>query len=86
VTIDMHDNEIRKFRPVFVYANLENKKKLVQGLTEDRMKLIEELEKYRNVLSPFLINVLQTTIDQWEIEIHDWQEEIKKIEEEKESF
>lgn len=59
---------------------------LVQGLTEDRMKLIEELEKYRNVLSPFLINVLQTNIDQWEIEIHDWQEEIKKIEEEKESF
>ncbi|MFE4707848.1 hypothetical protein [Peribacillus simplex] len=82
----MHDNEIRKFRPVFVYANLENKKKLVQGLTEDRVKLIQELEKYRNVLSPFLINVLQTNIDQWEIEIHDWQEEIKKIEAEKESF
>lgn len=33
----MHDNEIRKFRSVFVYANLENKKKLVQGLTEDRV-------------------------------------------------
>ncbi|MGG1484253.1 hypothetical protein ABEI56_09310 [Peribacillus castrilensis] len=82
----MDDNEIRKFRPVFVYANLENKKKLVQGLTEDRVTLIQELEKYRNVLSPFLINVLQTNIDQWEIEIHDWEEEIKKIEAEKESF
>lgn len=82
----MDDNEMRKFRPVFVYANLESKKKLVQGLTEDRGKLIQELEKYRNVLSPFLINVLQTNIDQWEIEIHDWQEEIKKIEAEKESI
>ncbi|WP_268572468.1 hypothetical protein [Peribacillus frigoritolerans] len=40
----MDDNEIRKFRPVFVYANLESKKKLVQGLTEDRVKLIQELE------------------------------------------
>ncbi|MEY8754007.1 hypothetical protein AB9M93_05440 [Peribacillus frigoritolerans] len=50
------------------------------------MKLIQELEKYRNVLPPFLINVLQTNIDQWEIEIHDWEEEIKKIEAEKESF
>lgn len=39
----MDDNEIRKFRPVF-YANLESKKKLVQGLTEDRVKLIQELE------------------------------------------
>lgn len=82
----MDDNELRKFRPVFVYANLENKKKLVLGLTEDRVKLIQELKKYRNVLSPFLINVLQTNIDQWEIEIHDWQEEINKIEEEKKSF
>jgi hypothetical protein len=82
----MDDNELRKFRPVFVYANLENKKKLVQGLTEDRVKLMQELKKYRNVLSPFLINVLQTNIDQWEIEIHDWQEEINKMEEEKESF
>ncbi|MFJ7310198.1 hypothetical protein [Peribacillus frigoritolerans] len=45
----MDDNELRKFRPVFVYANLENKIKLVQGLTEDRMKLIQELKKYRNV-------------------------------------
>ncbi|WP_375088008.1 hypothetical protein ACDZ29_14205 [Peribacillus sp. RS7] len=82
----MDDKEIRKFRPVFVYANLENKKKLVQGLTEDRVKLIQELKKYRNVLSPFLINVLQTNLDEWEIEIHDWQEEIKKKEKEKESF
>ncbi|MFY0779426.1 hypothetical protein AB1K18_03785 [Peribacillus simplex] len=82
----MDDIEIRKFRPVFVYANLENKKKLVQGLTEDRVKLIKELKKYRNALSPFLINVLQTNIDQWEMEIYDWQEEIKKIEAEKESF
>ncbi|MEB2490898.1 hypothetical protein SOP93_06900 [Peribacillus frigoritolerans] len=48
--------------------------------------MIQELEKYRNVLSPFLINVLQTNIDQREIEIHDWQEEINKIEAEKESF
>ncbi|MEP9407456.1 hypothetical protein ABKP09_14140 [Peribacillus frigoritolerans] len=86
VTIDMDDNELRKSRPVFVYANLENKKKSVQGLTEDRVKLIQELKKYRNVLSPFLIDVLQTNIDQWEIEIHDWQVEINKIEEEKESF
>lgn len=38
----MDDKEIRKFRPVFVYANLENKKKLVQGLTENRVKLIQE--------------------------------------------
>ncbi|MDM5219588.1 hypothetical protein QUF86_01990 [Peribacillus sp. NJ11] len=82
----MDDKEIRKFRPVFVYTNLENKKKLVQGLTEDRVKLIKELKKYRNALSPFLINVLQTNIDQWEMEIYDWQEEIKKIEAEKESF
>lgn len=82
----MDDKEIRKFRPVFVYANWENKKKLVQGLTEDRVKLIKELKKYRNALSPFLINVLQTNIDQWEMEIYDWQEEIKKIEAEKESF
>ncbi|WP_185150858.1 hypothetical protein [Peribacillus simplex] len=58
----------------------------MQGLTEDRVKLLQELEKYRNIISPFLINVLQTNIDQWEIEIHDWQEEIKNIEEEKESF
>lgn len=65
---------------------MENKKKLVQGLTEDRVKLMQEPEKYRNVLSPFLINVLQTNIDQWEIEIHDWEEEITKIEAEKESF
>ncbi|MFJ7941212.1 hypothetical protein ACIQYG_22380 [Peribacillus sp. NPDC096622] len=50
------------------------------------MKLIQELKKYRNVLSPFLMNVLQTNIDQWEIEIHDWQEEINKIEEGKEYF
>lgn len=50
------------------------------------MKLIQELEKYRNVLSPFLINVLQTNIDQREIEIHDRQEEFNKIEVEKESF
>lgn len=50
------------------------------------MKLIQELEKYRNALSPFLINVLQTNIDQWETEIHDWQEEINKIEAGKESF
>ncbi|MEV5115099.1 hypothetical protein [Peribacillus frigoritolerans] len=57
---------------------MESKKKLVQGLTKDRVKLIQELEKYRNVLSPFLINVLQTNIDQREIEIHDWQEEINK--------
>jgi len=56
-TADMDDKEIRKFRPVFVYANLENKKKIVQGLTEDRVKLIQELKKYRNVLSPFLMNV-----------------------------
>ncbi len=35
----MIKEEIRKFRPVFVYANLENKKKLVHGLTEDRDKL-----------------------------------------------
>ncbi|WP_176474413.1 hypothetical protein [Peribacillus simplex] len=48
--------------------------------------MIQELEKYRNVLSPFLINVLQTNIDQREIGIHDWQEEINKIEAEKESF
>ncbi|MCU6603208.1 hypothetical protein OCO53_22470 [Peribacillus frigoritolerans] len=48
--------------------------------------MIQELKKYRNALSPFLINVLQTNIDQWEIEIHDWEEEINKIEEEKESF
>ncbi|MFJ7470950.1 hypothetical protein ACIQWI_20635 [Peribacillus frigoritolerans] len=82
----MDDNELRKFRPVFVYANLENKKKLVQGLTEDRLKLMQELKKYRNVLSPFLINVLQTNLDQWEIEIHDWQEEINQMEAEKESF
>lgn len=74
----MDDNELRKFRPVFVYANWENKKKLVQGLNGDRVKLIQELKKYRNVLSPFLINVLQTNIDQWEIEIHDWEEEKKK--------
>ncbi|UZD47612.1 hypothetical protein [Peribacillus frigoritolerans] len=78
VTTDIDVNELRKSRPVFVYANLENKKKSVQGLTEDRVKLIQELKKYRNVLSPFLINVLQTNIDQWEIEIHDWEEEIKK--------
>ncbi|WP_249599518.1 hypothetical protein [Peribacillus frigoritolerans] len=65
---------------------MESKKKLVQGLTEDRVKLIQELEKYRNVLSPFLINVLQTNIDQREIEIHDRQEENNKIEVEKESF
>ncbi|MDM5310899.1 hypothetical protein [Peribacillus frigoritolerans] len=78
VTTDIDDNELRKSRPVFVYANLENKKKSVQGLTEDRVKLIQELKKYRNVLSSFLINVLQTNIDQWEIEIHDWEEEIKK--------
>lgn len=58
----------------------------MQGLPEDRVKLIQELEKYRNVLSPFLINVLQTNIDQREIGIHDWQEEINKIEAEKESF
>ncbi|WP_249597541.1 hypothetical protein [Peribacillus frigoritolerans] len=48
--------------------------------------MIQELEKYRNVLSPFLINVLQTNIDQREIEIHDRQEENNKIEVEKESF
>ncbi|MDM5214287.1 hypothetical protein QUF94_23175 [Peribacillus sp. NJ4] len=74
----MDDKEIRKFRPVFVYANWENKKKLVQGLTEDRVKLIKELKKYRNALSPFLINVLQTNIDQWEMEIYDWQEQRKR--------
>lgn len=50
------------------------------------MKLIQELEKYRNVLSPFLINVLQTNIDQREIEIHDRQEENNKIEVEKRAF
>ncbi|WP_144550560.1 hypothetical protein [Peribacillus simplex] len=70
----------------FLYMQIWKVKKLVQGLTEDRVKLIQEFEKYRNSLSPFLINVLQTNIDQWEIEIHDWQEEIKNIEEEKESF
>ncbi|MGG4200595.1 hypothetical protein [Peribacillus frigoritolerans] len=70
----------------FLYMQIWKVKKLVQGLTEDRVKLIQELEKYRNVLSPFLINVLQTNLDQWEIEIHDWQEEIIKIEAEKESF
>ncbi|MEI2470423.1 hypothetical protein V8V75_12745 [Peribacillus frigoritolerans] len=48
--------------------------------------MIQELEKYRNALSPFLINVLQTNINQWETEIHDWNEEIKKIEAGKESF
>ncbi|MDM5357143.1 hypothetical protein [Peribacillus sp. ACCC06369] len=82
----MDDKEIRKFRPVFVSANLENKKKLVQGLTEDRVKLIKELKKYRNALSPFLINVLQTNLDEWEIEIHDWQEEIKKKKKRKRAF
>jgi hypothetical protein len=51
VTTDMGD-EILKFRPVFIYANWENKKKSVQGLTEGRVKLIQELKKYRNVLSP----------------------------------
>ncbi|MCK1993912.1 hypothetical protein [Peribacillus muralis] len=79
----MVDIEIRKFRPVFVYANLENKKRLVQGLTEDRDRLITELNNYSNALSPFLINVLQSNIDQWNIEIYDWQEEINKMEEDK---
>ncbi|MFD9628087.1 hypothetical protein [Peribacillus muralis] len=79
----MDENEIRKFRPVFVYANLENKKRLVQGLTEDRDRLIIELKNYSNALSPFLINVLKSNIDQWNIEIYDWQEEINKMEEDK---
>ncbi|MGE6379248.1 hypothetical protein [Peribacillus muralis] len=79
----MDENEIRKFRPVFSYANLENKKKLVRGVTEDRDKLIIELNNFRNVLSPFLINVLQANLDQWGVEIYDWQEEINKIEEDK---
>lgn len=62
----------------FLYMQIWKVKKLVQGLTEDRVKLMQGLEKYRNVLSSFLINVLQTNIDQWELEIHDWEEEIKK--------
>ncbi|WP_156775676.1 hypothetical protein [Peribacillus muralis] len=81
VTSDMDENEIRIFRPVFVYANLEKKKRLVRGVTEDRDRLIIELKNYSNALSPFLINVLKSNIDQWNIEIYDWQEEINKIEE-----
>ncbi|CAH0135228.1 hypothetical protein [Peribacillus simplex] len=70
----------------FLYKQIWKIRKKILGLTENRAKPIRKLGKYRNVLSPFLINDLQTNIDQWEMEIHDWEEELKKSEKEKESF
>ncbi|EHL78736.1 hypothetical protein [Bacillus smithii] len=64
-------------RKIYEYLSIEEKKEAVEKLREDLRKLKKEIDQNQDSFSSFILEILYSTRDKWNLEMEELEAEIK---------
>jgi hypothetical protein len=64
-------------RKIYEYLSIEEKKEAVEKLREDIRKLKKEIDQNQDSFSSFILEILYSTRDKWNLEMEELEAEIK---------
>ncbi|MGG1290994.1 hypothetical protein ABE218_06480 [Bacillus smithii] len=67
-------------RKIYEYLSIEEKKEAVETLREDLRKLKKETDQNQDSFSSFILEILYSTRDKWNLEMEELEAEIKNNE------
>ncbi|MED1489647.1 hypothetical protein [Bacillus smithii] len=67
-------------RKIYEYLSIEEKKEAVEKLREDIRKLKKEIDQNQDSFSSFILEILYSTRDKWNLEMEELEAEIKSKE------
>lgn len=67
-------------RKIYEYLSIEEKKEAVETLREDLRKLKKEIDQNQDSFSSFILEILYSTRDKWNLEMEELEAGIKSKE------
>ncbi|MEJ9151175.1 hypothetical protein [Bacillus smithii] len=64
-------------RKIYEYLSIKEKKEAVEKLREDLRKLKKEIDQNQDSFSSFILEILYSTRDKWNLEMEELEAEIK---------
>ncbi|MGG3987150.1 hypothetical protein [Bacillus smithii] len=64
-------------RKIYEYLSIDEKKEAVETLREDLRKLKKEIDQNQDSFSSFILEILYSTRDKWNLEMEELEAEIK---------
>ncbi|MED0658699.1 hypothetical protein [Bacillus smithii] len=64
-------------RKIYEYLSIKEKKEAVEKLREDIRKLKKEIDQNQDSFSSFILEILYSTRDKWNLEMEELEAEIK---------
>lgn len=64
-------------RKIYEYLSIDEKKEAVEKLREDIRKLKKEIDQNQDSFSSFILEILYSTRDKWNLEMEELEAEIK---------